>query len=716
MNTTTEKIDARTSPMTTQLRKMLWVLVAFFLTFGLFLYVYFGTELHLEVESTVSGKTQFFYPSNADALSQDHSYVSNLPVGRTKLVVPIPLSTQWLRWDPINGPGEFVVKSLYLKLPLIKITIPPEYVTANFQIAELAERADGISISTLKNARDPSVRIQLPWQKISGASTRYTLVLTSLLFAAIFMLWRARKRANTLFVELAALFRNEGEAFNKLPLLILFACSFWFLSLASYAISIDDEYAAFRQDHNVWVAQGRWTVYLLTKFILPQPVIPFLPNLIFCISAAISYLVIVRAHIVEMNWKGILLFPIFMAFPFWYFIAEFYANLLGVSIGLILSSVALLIFSRSISQLTGESVRKKTFLMLVALQGVLLGTAIGAYQSYLLAFFSMGLGLLVLNITRDSDVSFLRIIKQIAYLSLVTCTGFVFYQFVAFAFQAGLDVRTQYIDGFVNPTIFLERPWHVIFSTVVEAVKIYTGSGTVFGVSLRAIAVLMTLGLVTLYSSLPDRKWRAVGIALALGCIITPFLLNLLAGGAGRIPYRSMVGVPYVIWLFATLTLYKGSALLKGLAVIAIIVSTFQLVNAHATYNAATQLALEHDKALAAEIYYRIGKKLPDNDQLTHYKVDFYGAKPFTSVFPRIRDSTIGYSFFEWDRGNPHRIGTFMNLIGYEDIATVPDNKLKEFIKYYNDMPIWPSIGAVRQVGDVFLVKLGKQPGLTHQQ
>jgi hypothetical protein len=177
-----------------------------------------------------------------------------------------------------------------------------------------------------------------------------------------------------------------------------------------------------------------------------------------------------------------------------------------------------------------------------------------------------------------------------------------------------------------------------------------------------------------------------------------------------------MVGVPYVIWLFATLTLYKGSALLKGLAVIAIIVSTFQLVNAHATYSAATQLALEHDKALAAEIYYRIGKKLPDNYQLTHYKVDFYGAKPFTSVFPHIRDSTIGNSFFDWDNGNPHRIVAFMKLIGYEDIATVGAAQRKELIKYYNDMPIWPAIGAVRQVGDVFLVKLGKQPGLTHQQ
>jgi hypothetical protein len=712
MNIITENIGDRAGRIAAHFRKVLSIIMFFPLAFVLLLYVYVGAELHLEVESTVSGSTQFFYPSKKGALSEDNSYVSNLTAGQTKLVVPVPLITQWLRWDPINGgPGEFKITSLYIKFPLINLPVHSEAVLANYQIDKVVERANGIFVATIKNAEDPSVRIQLPWQKILMLQLGVTFILTLLAFTVILMARRFLNQGRAFFAELVIYIRAEAEYCNKLPLLILIACFFWILSLTSYSISIDDEYAAFRVDHSVWVAQGRWTVYLLTKFILPQPAIPFLPHLIFCISVAISYLVILRAHQMKLDWKSILLYPIFMAFPIWYFISEFYANLLGASLGLILSSVALLIFSHSMS----GGIRKKNLLMLIALQGGLLGTAIGAYQSYILAFFSMGLGLIVLGIVRVPHIPLLRIIKQVAYLSVVTCAGFALYQLVSFAFLVGMDKSIQYIDGFVNPSIFVEQPWHVINSTARKAAKIYAGSSAIFGVSLGAMGMLMALGLVALYSYLPDRKRRVGVLILVLGCIAAPFSLNLLAGGGGHIPYRSMVGVPYVIWFFAALTLYRKNTFINVLAVCAITASSFQLMNAHSTYSAATQLAIEHDKTLAAEIYHRILEKLPANDQLIHYKVDFYGAKSFNSIFPTIGTSTIGVSFFEWDGGNPHRIVTFMRLIGYDDMETINDTQRKELIKFYDGMPIWPSIGSIQQVDDVFLVKLGNRAGLTHQ-
>lgn len=709
------QMNSERTKFTTKFCRASSLILLFFLTFIFFLYVYMGAELHLEVKSTVAGTTQFFFPSKNDTLSEERSYVSKMPLGWSKLTSPLPLTTQWIRWDPLNGAGEFIIKSLYIKIPLIEVPISLGSVTANNQISELAVHIDGIHLSTFKNAGDPSVRIQLPWLRILGLQFGITLIFLSFMFAVIFSMMILRKHMETFNAEIVTLIRAEFETatLKKLSILILFACGFWIVSLTSYSISIDDEYAAFRQDHRVWVAQGRWMVYLLSKFILPQPVIPFLPNLIFCISVAISYLIILRAHHLKLDWKSTFLFPVFMAFPTWYFIAEFYANILAVSFGLTLSSISLLIFSRAISQ-QWESVKKKTFIMLVCMQAALLCMAVGTYQSYLLAFISMGLGIITLKLVRETHISSFNTIKQVAYLFLVTFSSFVLYQSISFVFQVGLDVQMAYIDGFVNPAIILKQPWYVISSTVIEAGQIYTGSDAIFGVSLGAVGLLLMIGFVALYNMLPNWRGRVVVFVMLLGCIATPFLLNLLAGGATRIPYRSMVGIPYVVWFFAMLAVYKSVPLIKKLAVIVITILIFQLVNAHSTYNAATQLALEHDKMLAGEIYHRIVEKLPANDLISHYRVDFYGAKSFNSVFSYIPTSTIGHSFFDWDGGNPHRIVTFMRLIGYEDIATIDCDQRNTLIKYYEDMPAWPSKGAVRQVGDVFLVKMGNRPGLTH--
>src|SRR5690606_10508589 len=118
----------------------------------------------------------------------------------------------------------------------------------------------------------------------------------------------------------------------------------WLYSLTNYSISIDQELAAWRTDQRIWADQGRWLTYFLTVYVLPQPVVPFLPTLILCASLLLSYLIILAAHNLGLNWKTLLLFALYAAFPFWYFIAEFYANLLSVGVGLILTCGGLLTF------------------------------------------------------------------------------------------------------------------------------------------------------------------------------------------------------------------------------------------------------------------------------------------------------------------------------------------------------------------------------------
>src|SRR5262249_3281208 len=150
----------------------------------------------------------------------------------------------------------------------------------------------------------------------------------------------------------------------------------------SYSLSIDDEFAAFRTDNGIWVAQGRWATYLVNQYIIPQQVVPFFPHALFCLCASLACVFCLRAHDLALDLKSILLFPMFAAFPTWYFVAEFYSNLPSVAFGLVLCCMAAMSFRHLADLTTKEPIRAASLLRALVLQAALIGTAMATYQSY----------------------------------------------------------------------------------------------------------------------------------------------------------------------------------------------------------------------------------------------------------------------------------------------------------------------------------------------
>ena len=58
--------------------------------------------------------------------------------------------------------------------------------------------------------------------------------------------------------------------------------------LANYSPSIDDELAAVRSSSEIWIAQGRFTAYLVETLLFPQPSIPFSPYVFLAVMMAMS--------------------------------------------------------------------------------------------------------------------------------------------------------------------------------------------------------------------------------------------------------------------------------------------------------------------------------------------------------------------------------------------------------------------------------------------
>jgi hypothetical protein len=166
--------------------------------------------------------------------------------------------------------------------------------------------------------------------------------------------------------------------------------SLHFSSLSPFSLTPDGE-GGVRTSADVWVAQGRWLVYFIEGFILTQPTVPFLPDAIFCVCAALSYVLLVRAHGLAITWRTYALFPIFCAFPTWAYIAEFYANLPSASLGLLLSSAGRFISTRScirVEPASGVAAHRARH----GRAGALLAAAVGAYSIFAVTF---GLGIVL---------------------------------------------------------------------------------------------------------------------------------------------------------------------------------------------------------------------------------------------------------------------------------------------------------------------------------
>lgn len=499
-----------------------------------------------------------------------------------------------------------------------------------------------------------------------------------------------------------------SPADRKLFLALLALCFvFWFPSLSDYAISIDQEFAATQLGLSNWAQQGRWAVYLLARYVLPQPVIPYFPHLLLMLGLVTAYLLLLRT----LNWQNhaaaVWVFPLFAAHPCWYFIGGFYANLLSLSVGLALVSTAALLTTRALQ----PTLRFRGLVIHLILAALSLGTALATYQSFLLAFSVIMLGTVLL---RPQGQAPLPAGRWLLIVGVVNAAALIVYMLVSAWFKYQLNVSSAYIDGFINPGHLMSEPIAVLRSVFFEMQRFYRGAAILFGIGLSITGIVLVLGLGGRILSSASLRQAGFLSLVVLGMLILPFTLQFLAGGGGTIPYRSMVAVPFVFALAGLALLSWVRGRWHKAVYVLMCLAGFQLLNAHAYYSADRQLALAYNRDLAAAVYTRIQGCFPDFSTDQAQKVDFFGAAPFQSVFNRPYSSTIGHSFFDWDGGNPVRIYYFMRLIGYQGLSLIQSDERARLQSNYADMPVWPAQGAVRCVDQTALVKLGPKAGYVY--
>lgn len=509
-----------------------------------------------------------------------------------------------------------------------------------------------------------------------------------------------------------------AEPHPMLALLLLLGIFtlFYFSALSGFALSIDDEMGAVRTDPDVWASQGRWLVYLLELGVIRHPTLAFFPLFVFGLCCSIGYLLVARAHGMELaDGRTYLLFLIFSAFPTLFHIINFAGNLVGLGVGILACCAAIHLFARDGSRaMDGRHAGHKARLGSFALQAALVAIAIGAYQSIVLFALAGYLGI-TLHQMVVRHMPWRDWLARNAWTAAVLAVATALSEGAGFSLRRMLGVPLEYVNEFFRPGLLLKEPANVVLRTLEATGELYGGEASAYGYVFLAIPAVILAGLAGLSERATSQGPRRLALAILQGAAVlaAPFLLNLATGGA-LLPLRSMLGVPIAVWSIVLLGAFSPRKPIQIVTLVLSAVVAIQSLYSFSALQSARQLQFDRDRQLAADIYFRAVEKIPDFDRSRRYPIAVFGYPPSSTLYSIPRTSTFGASFFEWSHGRTARFVALLQALGYPGFSAAYEGDPKLVLDMLA-MPAWPNPESIRFTRGILLVKLGDTPNNTYR-
>lgn len=661
-------------------------------------------------------QSQLFY-KNGGGYNEKNSSIKKLDSDSQAFNFTLLQYDSDLRWDPLESSDSFFVKAVTLSILGYSKSVDLKNLTPLVQIQETERTDNYVHFTAPENATDPQINIHINSNSLS--KLQFTIAIFLGLVASFSVLgwikWHdiileSLQKDYDLILKLKMFFSREDFSLNEFVKLFGIGIFLNLIPIVNFFLSVDDEVGAFRTDPSGWVGDGRWTAFLVEKFIFPQPVMPFVPNLFFYVCFALSYMFLLRAFRLKLTWGTGLAYCILIAHPIWWFIGEFYSNVPSTGLGVLTISISVFIFSRI--KLSDDSKTKTALQTITA--SAFLSLAIGAYQSLIMYYIAAGIGVIILKYREENHASDLKLkptLKRISLLVITLIAGITLYAAINKVAQLSYPSNRTYIDNFLRINDLLENPILITKLVFIEMWKYYTGSSQTFGASFFSTFIM--LGLATLFL-VTQKTWRASlwMSFLVISMLIAPFLLNFVTG-AIYLPLRAMLAVSFISWI-ATIIVLEKKGLMRVIGTATATFMLFQMVSANGQYSASTIMATTHDRLTAEQIYSRIAELNPEFDRNQQVFIDVYGKLSFESRYPAPDTSTMSSSFFNWDQGNVYRMVAYMRLIGFSNVASLGSSVRTSLTPHFDSMPVWPAQGSVRYKDGIYLIKLSETPDPTH--
>jgi hypothetical protein len=483
----------------------------------------------------------------------------------------------------------------------------------------------------------------------------------------------------------------------------------YFQSLTGLSLTADDDGAYSRMDPAGWVAQGRWGAYLVERFIMPLPVITFLPYALFGACLCVSFALLAASlGVSSLSWPALLAFAFFIGVPQWLFVMEFSANLAPIGIGFLCASASAFTFYKA----SAPDLSPRQRIAFAAPAILLLCLAMSPYQSLLVAGLLMSSAVIMVRLAR-AEVSLscaLWMHAGIAAAGAIAYALCIWVNDAFFVLHPHLQRITFYADELFRPREAI-RDIPGAWTAAVSAYKgVVWGDHGFYGTSVSAFGLAtVALGVVLIVLAFRSGAVRGLLLTVWLAAAWLAVVVFQLVAGGPYVPFRAMVQLPA---LSAVLAIVGITFTAKGVrAVILLLLATAVFQESMVINRAAAshELVATRDAYIAGDLFRRIASVgRPGEDGL--YKIQTLGLSPGKPAYPMPHTSYMAFSWFAHESQNSFRVVGYMRMLGYP----VSDAGLKAatLSQQWASMPSWPAEGSVAAFGDVTLIKLNEVPGL----
>jgi hypothetical protein len=476
------------------------------------------------------------------------------------------------------------------------------------------------------------------------------------------------------------------------------------LALAAYGfelfglnLTIDEEMRAFRpaDRESLYLSHGRWGLYLLDRFLLPFPIIAFVPLFIALVCHVSAILLLLHCWGVDAQADRFAAGALGVAFPGMAYFHAFSLSNYAIGIGLLCCALSLFIFTRTNGHARNLAVFPAVF-------------AFSIYQGFTVVLAAVYLVWIIASAIRNGGRE--PALSKLAGIALVGAAAFAAYFLINALCLDLTGTLATYADRILRFDYLRENASAVIERTLATASDVYLGSGTVYAVEIRALGFLVAVSLcgaaaAVLRSSLQVAR-RIFVILLLVLLLLLPFVVGLFTGG--NIPVRFMVALPVVISGLVAVGMRVRSRSYRLIMGLGAGWCVFQFVVSINYLNSSSHLALQADRLLASHVISRIeeARVAAGLRDLKYLEVVGYRERPASPLMPKA--DTFGASFFEWDHGHAARIVYFFRALGYYNGAeAMPMERRGRLFEVAGAMPRWPAPGSVRIDHDAAIVKFG---------
>jgi hypothetical protein len=459
-------------------------------------------------------------------------------------------------------------------------------------------------------------------------------------------------------------------------------------------LTIDEEVHAGSSRANQWIKQGRWGMYLLNCFLLPQPVIPFVPLFTALVFHFLAILLLLNSWGGESKLEKLMIGAIGMAYPGMAYMYTFSTINYGIGIGFFLVALALFVYVRTEGGY-------KFFAVLPAAISISIyqGLAVALAVAFLVHFISVEIGSDRRNVN----------IKSLLSITLIGMLSATIYYMIQKLFLWFTALNIAYVDTFFDINYLRENFIVVTRHVLGTLLRVYSGSPSIYGSKISILAVIVILAFASLALRLIYCKLsianKLLVASLCLLLLVLPFASGFLM--RGTIAMRFLVALPIVFAGLVMLGLQGRSRGIKLFSGMLVGLCVFQFVISTNTLFSSSALALEADRLLAGRVLERIAdaKAIAGAKELKYLEIVGYIDRAPTRLIPK--SETFGASFFEWNQGNTKRVLLFLRTLGYQDLQALPVKGRSEMMELTNAMPTWPDKGSVQVFGDIAVVKFG---------